>query len=149
MPSPLTVEHARESLRAHLAAKGVEICQQYGPGMSWDQLLELLQDRQHVRYPCEIRFDSSDLLPGEFAHPMAKGERPEDGFVMCVHPAYEGQLNRVPLLVLYQLVLVNYGEFVSAEDAETFGAACLGLAQEDYYQALCGLGQQVDPREAN
>jgi hypothetical protein len=40
-------------------------------------------------------------------------------------------------------VLVNYGEFASAEDAETFGAAALGLARDDYYQALCGLADQV------
>jgi hypothetical protein len=96
-----------------------------------------------VRYPCEIVFDSGPLQPGEFAHPMARGKRPEDGFVICVHPSFITQMERVPHLVLYQLVLVNYGEFASAEDAETFGAAALGLARDDYYQALCGLADQV------
>jgi hypothetical protein len=47
------------------------------------------------------------------------------------------QLERVPWLVLYQLVVVNYGEFASAEDAETFGAAALGLSKDDYYGQLC------------
>lgn len=53
------------------------------------------------------------------------------------------QLDRVPLLVLYQLVLVNYGEFASAEDAECFGAAALGMAREEYYQGLCELADQI------
>jgi hypothetical protein len=49
------------------------------------------------------------------------------------------QLPQVPYLVLYQLVLVNYGEFASADDAETFGAAVLGFSQPEYYHALCEL----------
>ena len=53
------------------------------------------------------------------------------------------QLEYVPHIVLYQLVLVNYGEFASADDAETFGAAALGLAKEEYYQILCGLADEV------
>ena len=48
---------------------------------------------------------------------------------MYVHPLFMTQLEKVPLLVLYQLVLVNYGEFASPDDAETFGAAALGLTE--------------------
>jgi hypothetical protein len=54
------------------------------------------------------------------------------------------QLEQVPLLVLYQLVLVNYGEFASPDDAETFGAAALGLAKDDYYHALCALADELE-----
>ena len=81
-----------------------------------------------MRYPCEIVFDAAPLQAGEFAHPVAKGDRPEDGFTLYVHPFFMTQLEQVPLLVLYQLVLVNYGAFAAPEDAETFGAAALGLA---------------------
>ena len=49
------------------------------------------------------------------------------------------QLDSVPYLVLYQLVLVNYGEFSSADDAETFGAAALGMSKDAYYHRLCEL----------
>jgi hypothetical protein len=61
------------------------------------------------------------------------------------------QLEQVPLLVLYQLVLVNYGAFASSDDAETFGAAALGLTKEEYYGTLCrladGLEQAASPSE--
>jgi hypothetical protein len=62
---------------------------------------------------------------------------------MHVHPLFMTQLEQVPLLVLYQLVLVNYGAFAAAEDAETFGAAALGLSQDAYYHILCGLADEL------
>ena len=64
-----------------------------------------------------------------------------------VTPFFMTQLQQVPLLVLYQLVRVNYGEFASPDDAETFGASALGLSKEDYYLALCELADQLDPCE--
>src|ERR1019366_1294120 len=126
MAIQLTAEDARQSLNGHVAAKGAEIRTKYGPTIGWKELLRIMADRACVRYPCEIVFDAGPLEPGEFAHPVAKGERPEDGFTMYVHPFFMTQLERVSSLVLYQLVLVNYGEFASADDAETFGAAALG-----------------------
>ena len=146
MAIQLTAEDARQSLNGHVAAKGREIRAKYGPHIGWKELLRILADRACVRYPCEIVFDAGSLEPGEFAHPAAKGERPEEGFTMYVHPFFMTQLEHVSGLVLYQLVLVNYGEFASADDAETFGAAALGISRNEYYQILCGLADQVgDP----
>lgn len=143
MAIQLTAEDAKQSLTAHVAAKGEEICAKYGPGLGWQELQLVLQDRAFVRYPCEIAFDSTQLYPGEVAHPVPKGERPEEGFVIHVHPLFMLQLAMVPHLVLYQLVSVNYGEFASADDAESFGAAALGLSRDEYYDALCGLADQL------
>jgi hypothetical protein len=110
-------------------------------------LLQLLNDRTLVRFPCEIRFESEPLLPGEFAHPVAKGTDPHEGFTIYVHPFYANQLPHVPLIVLYQLALINYGESATAEDAETFGSLALGLSREDYYEALCQLSAQLGADE--
>ena len=144
MPTQLTAEDARQSLNAHVAAKGAEIFEKYGPHIGWKELLRILEDRTCIRYPCEIVFDAGSLNPGEFAHPVAKGERPEEGFTMCIHPIYMTQPERVPYLVFYQLVLVNYGEFASADDAETFGAAVFGLEKDQYYAAVCELVDQIN-----
>jgi hypothetical protein len=143
MPTQLTTEDARQSLTAHVAAKGEEIRAKYGPHLGWKELQQILNDRTCVRYPCDIVFDAAPLQPEEFAHPVAKGETPEAGFTIFVHPFFMTQLDRVPSLVLYQLVLVNYGDFASAEDAETFGASALGLARDDYYRALCELADTI------
>jgi hypothetical protein len=143
MAIQLTAEDARQSLNGHVAAKGREIWEKYGPHIGWQELLRILADRACVRYPCEIVFDAGPLEPGEFAHPVARGARPEDGFQMHVHPFFMTQLERVPDLVLYQLVLVNYGEFASADDAETFGASALGISRDEYYATICELAGQI------
>ena len=149
MAAAPSAHDARQSLNASAAAIGAEIYEKYGPRIGWTQLLQILGDRSCARYPCEIVFDAVPLQTGEFAHPVAKGDHPADGFTIYVHPFFMMQLEQVPLLVLYQLVLVNYGAFASSDDAETFGAAALGLAKDRYYNTLCrladGLEQTVSP----
>ena len=147
MSQQLTSDDFKESLNDHVATKGENIRAKYGPHIGWRELQQILQDRSSVRYPCEVVFESQPLLKDEFAHAMPKGERPEAGYTIYVHPFFMTQLQQVPLLVLYQLVRVNYGEFASPDDAETFGASALGLSKEDYYLALCELADQLDPCE--
>ena len=125
MPTQLTVDDARQSLNSHVAAKGAEIHEKYGPHIGWKELLQILNDRASVRYPCEISFDAAPLQPGELACPLMKGERPGEGFTIFVNPLLLTRLDRVPHAALYQLVMVNYGDFASSDDAETFGAAAL------------------------
>jgi hypothetical protein len=144
MSKQLTSDDFKESLSTHVASKGEEIRARYGPEIGWRELLRILNDRAAVRYPCEIVFDASQLLEGEFAHAAPNGEEPRDGFKIFVHPIFSLQLARVPHLVLYQLVLVNYGPFASADDAETFGAAVLGLSRDEYYSILCGMVDEID-----
>jgi len=143
MSKQLTLDDARQSLTAHVAAKGEEIRAKYGPRIGWRQLAQILGDRAFVRYPCEIVFDAGPLQAGEFAHPVPRTERPEDGFTLHIHPYFATQLDRVPFLALYQLVLVNYGEFASADDAETFGASVLGLSKDEYYQIICQMADEL------
>ena len=143
MALTLTAEDAKQSLTAHVAAKGEEIHVKYGPHIGWTELQLILNDRACVRYPCEVAFDEKPLNAGEFAYPVQNGEHPEQGFTMYVHPVLMTQLPKVPYAVLYELVLVNYGEFASSDDAEAFGAAALGLNKEEYYQSLCGLADEI------
>ena len=143
MERQLTVEDARQSLRGHVAAKGEELRGKYGPHMGYNELLRILGDRDFVRYPCEISFDSTPLMDDEFAYAQPRSERPEDGFIIHVHPYFATQPERVPYLVLYHLATVNYGEFASAEDAEAFGASALGLSQDDYYRTLCQMADEI------
>jgi len=143
MSITLTAEGAKKSLSDHVAARGGEIHAMFGPHIGWRELVRILEERTCVRYPCEIIFDSAQLQPGEFAFPAPKGESPEDGFTIYVHPLLMTDLDRVPYAVLYHLVVVNYGEFASSEDAETFGAAVLGIDKETYYKALCDLSDEL------
>jgi len=139
-PTPAT---AKRSLSDHVADKGAELRAKYGPQIGWRELQQVLLDRSLVRYPCEVAFTSEGLHDGEFAYPHPLGDTPEDGYIIRVHPLYMTELSLVPHLVLYQLVAVNYGEFASADDAEAFAAAALGMEVQDYYDTLCRLADQL------
>jgi hypothetical protein len=143
MATRLTADDARQSLNAHAAAKGAEVRAKYGPDIGWEKLLRILDDRSCVRYPCEIVFNAAPLATEEFAHPVPKGTHPEDGFTLFVHPRFETEREQLAVLIFYQLVAVNYGAFASPDDAVTFGAAALGLAEADYYRTVCEMADRI------
>ena len=95
MATQLTAHDAKLSLNGHVFSKGEEICARFGPALGWKELGILLGDRTLVRYPVEIAFDAVPLHAGECAHPVAKGERPEDGFTMFVGADQAGNLLEV------------------------------------------------------
>jgi hypothetical protein len=138
-----TVEYAKQSLTDHAASKGEALFAKYGPHIGWTELQFILADREFVRYPCEIVFDAAPLQEGEFAHPVAKGELPENGFRIHVHPYFALRPEDVPFLVLYHLVVVNYGDCGSSDDAEIFGANALGIGKEAYYEKLCQFADEI------
>lgn len=107
------------------------------------ELAAILRDPAFTRYPVELAFTGEPLEPDEIAYPRPCGERPEDGFILCLHPLFEHRPDCVPLLALYQLVAVNYGDFASADDAEVFAASALGIDRESAYQALCDMADAV------
>ena len=147
MTTPPPAAEAKQSLIDHVSTKGIEIFVKYGPQLGWAELQRLLADRAYVRYPCEIVFDAGPLQAGEFAHPEQKGAVPEAGFTLYVHPAFRSDLAQVPPLVLYQLVAVNYGAFASSAEAESFGAAALGLTRDEYYALVCALADRLGADE--
>lgn len=143
MSPHLSADDVKQSLTGHVEMKGVEIFCKYGPHIGWPELERLLLDRAYVRYPCDVVFDAELLLAGECAHPVQRGAAPEEGFTMHVHPALAEDREAAVYMVLYQLVAVNYGGFASAHDAETFGAAALGLTRDEYYATLCNLADNL------
>jgi hypothetical protein len=143
MTEHLDVQNAERALGDHAYEKGLAIHSTYGPKLDWDSLLEILNNRECVRYPCEIKFDSSQLQPGEFAYPQPIGEHPEDGFIIHVHEHFESRKSDLPALVLYQLVAINYGKFASDTDAERFGAAAMGMDVDAYYDYVCRLADEI------
>jgi hypothetical protein len=143
MARELKTEQVSPILRDEVSAQAAAIHVKYGPQVGWDQLQRLLDDRTLVPYPCEIRFDVGPLLPGEFAHPLPRGHKPDEGYIIYIHPFFSTRLAQVPLLVLHQLALINYGASATFDDAETFGSVALGLTKEEYYQALCELSAQI------
>ncbi|RME93900.1 MAG: hypothetical protein D6766_07240 [Verrucomicrobia bacterium] len=147
MARKLTEADARRSLSEHARSKGEEIRAKYGVPQEWTTFERILQDRSCVRYPCRVSFDTDALRPGEFAYPEALGEHPREGYHLHIHPYFANRPADAIALALYQLVVVNYGDFASAAEAESFGAAVLGMDREAYYQRICALADELAEAE--
>ena len=140
-----TEQDGRLALRDHIIDRAAEARGRHGPVIDADAIMRVLDDRRAVRFPVGVRFDAEPLEPGEFAWPMPLGEKPGEGFCLFIHPHFERRPEAWPLLISYHIPTVNYGEIVTAEDAEHFGATLLGMDVESYYSALCALADEISP----
>ncbi len=143
MAQKLTEQDGRRALRDHLLERAAMARERHGPVIDDAAILRVLNDRDIVRYPMGVRFDSNSLEPGEFAFAQALGDHPREGYCLFVHPVFEKRRDLWPLLISYYIPPVNYGDIADAEDCECFGAALLGLDQEDYYGMLCQAADSV------
>ena len=127
----------------HASVKAAEIRARYGPVIDYSVVLRILEDRRCIRYPVEIRFVTDGIEPGMFARTEAVSEDPADGYVMSLHRHFEDRPDVLPALILYQSVLVNYGDLATAADAEFFGSGVLGLDRDAYYAQIAALTDSV------
>ena len=133
----------------HAAEKAKEIHEKYGPVIDYPVLLRILEDRKSIRYPIEIRFVSDGVEPGLFGLTELASKDPSDGYIISLHSHFRDRLEAIPALILYQSVVVNYGDLATAMDAEIFGAGVLGMERDDYYALVADLtdslwGQSAD-----
>jgi hypothetical protein len=147
MSTRLTAKDGKIALHDHVVQKAHEARARHG-ALEADGIVRLLDDRAVVRYPIGVRFDAEPLEPGEFAWPKPLGDHPSAGYCLFVHPCFENRPETWPLLIAYHIPSVNYGDIVSHEEAEAFGAALLGMDVDDYYRRLCALADAMPPEGA-
>ncbi|MCM8857626.1 MAG: hypothetical protein LC541_18310 [Candidatus Thiodiazotropha sp.] len=123
----------------HAIEKAKEIRSRYGPDIDYPTLLQLFEDRRCIRHPVEIRFVSDGIEPGLFGKTELVSDNPDDGYVISLHQQFESQPEVLPALILYQSVLVNYGDLATADDAELFASTVLDLDREIYYTQIVTL----------
>jgi hypothetical protein len=133
----------QQALKDHVLERARFALRKWGPNIDYDKTLLLLQDRDVVRYETELAFDGAPLHPGEFGYAEPLGEDPEQGFRLCLHPCFENRPQDLPLLILYHIVRINYGDIATDEEAELFGSTLLELEPEAYYQSLCRLADSM------
>lgn len=140
----LTIEDGKKALLHHAVEKAIALQEKYGHFIDYEMVLKILQDKDFVRYPTRLEFNSEPIDKGFFAVVDAiSDEDPSQGYVISIHEHFKKRLGDVPAIVLYQLVAINYGVIATNEEAEIFGATALGLKQEEYYQLLCSLADQI------
>ena len=115
----LSLNAAHLSLTDHVIMKGNEIFEKYGPKIGWSELQKIIVDKECVRYPLDIVFDSVALENDEIAYPSAKGDLPEDGFTLYIHPYFSLDPTRIP---------------------------ALGIDIEAYYAQLCEIADEISTK---
>ncbi|MEW8027154.1 MAG: hypothetical protein AB2792_07195 [Candidatus Thiodiazotropha sp.] len=135
------VVHSAVSL--HALEKAKEIRTRYGDEIDYQAVLCMLEDRKSVRYPVQVKFVSEGIEPGMFARTEPVSDNPADGYSILLHSYFENRHDDIPALILYQLVLVNYGDLATANDAEIFGATVLGMDRDAYYERIVSLVDEV------
>lgn len=139
----LTEEDGHAALQGHVVERAQIARARHGPDFDEASILALLSDPELVRFPTELVFDAASLVPGEFAFARPRGERPSDGYTLCVHPFFEGRWDVLPALIAYHVPSINYLDIAGHEEAELFGATLLGLDVDAYYERICELADSI------
>ncbi len=133
----------QESLQAHLLAQAVVARQKHGP-ITADRLEGLLHDPDCLRHPVRLVFEFGEMAMHQFAQPDVDWRKSEqDGSVLYLRPMLRDRPELLPLAVAYMIPLINYGEIISDEHCLLYGAALLGMSEEEYYRQLCAMADVV------
>lgn len=129
----------RDSLRDHLMAQAVVAHRKHGPLCAAN--LELfLRDPECLRHPVRLVFEYGEMAMHQFAQADVDWRNPAvDGRVLYVRPALREAPESLPLAVAYHVPLINYGDIVSDALCLAYGAAVLGLTEDEYYDGLCAM----------
>ena len=141
--SDLTPEKGLDALRDHLVERAMNTRVRRGFYIDTSVIVAMLSDTEAVRYPTNIVFDDTMLEQGEFAFPSANEPGAPYAFTLYIHPWFEQQEEILPLLIAYHIPTINYGEIITHDEAELYGATLLGLDVDTYYNALCELVDSI------
>lgn len=132
-----------KSLQDHAENKGLEARAVYGPDITYETMLAILQDSRFTRYPTRILFNAEALTEGEFAYAQPASDNPADGYILHIHPYFEDRVDSLPLLIAYHIPAINYGDITTSDESERFGANLFCLSVDDYYQMVCHLADSI------
>ena len=105
--------------------------------------MKILKDDEFVRYPTRIEFNSEKIEEGMFGFADRVSTDANDGYIIYIHEYFKNKQGDLSALVFYHIVTVNYGDFVTYNEAEEFASAALGMDKEYYYQYLCRLVDSI------
>jgi hypothetical protein len=147
--SPSELEDlGQESLRGHLAAQAVVAHQRYAP-ITRESLERMLQDRECVRYPTRLVFEFGEMAMHQFAQPDVDPRDPTGASrVLYLRPSLQNRPELLVRAVAYMIPALNYGEIITDAPCVSYGAALLGMMEDEYYQQVCALADELgaEPR---
>ncbi len=142
-PLKITAEEGQLAMMAHARERGYHLKLKYGE-LDEIKMAQVLRDKDFVRYPTRIVYDSTQVDAGLFAAAIRNADSSDKGYTIYIHEYFKDKSEFVPHIALYHLVAVNYGDFASSEAAEEFASSALDMKKEEYYQKLCTLADMLN-----
>ena len=89
-------------------------------------------------------FEFGEMAMHQFAQPdMDWRNTASDGRVLYLRPLLRERPDLLPLAVAYMIPLINYGDIIADDHCLLYGAALLGLMEDEYHQQLCGMSEAL------
>jgi len=108
------------------------------------RLPALLGDPDCLRFPVRLVYEFGEMAQHQFAQPDVDWRDPESvGRVLYLRPVLRDHPARVVQAVAYMIPVLNYGDVVTDAHCLSYGATLLGLMEEEFYAAICGLADLV------
>jgi len=142
--SPQELERlGQDSLREHLLAQAVVAHQKHHP-LTAERLEFFLQDPQCLRHPVRLVYEFGEMAMHQFAQPDVDWRNTAaDGRVLYLRPLLRERPDLLPLAVAYMVPLINYGDIIADEHCLLYGAALLGLMEDEYHQQVCAMSEAL------
>ena len=142
--SPAELEQlGQDSLRDHLLAQAVVAHQKHGP-LTFDKLDTLLHDPDCLRYPVRLVYEFGEMAMHQFAQPDLDHRNTEQGGrVLYLRPILRDRPDLILLAVAYMIPLINYGDIITDDHCLRYGAALLGMMEDEFYRDICKLADFV------
>lgn len=150
LPASALEQLGQHSLREHLLAQAIVAHQKHGP-LTADKLDALLRDPDCLRHPVRLVFEFGEMAMHQFAQPDLDWRNPaQDGRVLYLRPLLRERPDLLPLAIAYMIPAINYGDIISDEHCLLYGAALMGMMEDEFYAAICRLADLVgaEPRAA-
>lgn len=143
------IQLGEDSLKQRLVEQAVYAHQKYHP-LTPAALEALLADPECARYPTRLVFEFGEMAMHQFAQPEPDPRNlQENGRVLYLRPVLQSRPDLVLLAVAYMLPALNYGEIITDEHCQLYGAALLGLMREEFYAQICALADFAGCVEAS
>lgn len=139
----LNAQRLREGLENHIRMVAEKALSKYGKIDSFETFLEMLDDREIVRFPSIIDFKDPAGKEKHCVRLDKMGEEDNECYQISLHSHFRGRDKDVIALSVYHLVKINYGKIAKGKEALLFGSLLLNITEDEYKKWIKKLEDEV------
>lgn len=142
----LNAQRLREGLENHILMVAEKAVSKHGQIDSLDTFVDVLNNREVVRFPTAIDFNDHVLENNKCSKLDKVSDGNDECYCIILHPLFKNRDKDIIALALYQIVTINYGKIAKEKEALLFGSSVLGISEEEYKALLTRLESEVSEK---